>query len=68
MTAHISEAPVPPRARRPDRGISAALEAVILRALEKDPAHRYASARELAEALIAARDARHVIPSRSGTR
>jgi serine/threonine-protein kinase len=65
MTAHLSE-PVPsPRAVRPDRGITPALEAVIMRALAKEPADRYPTARAFAEALAAARDAHHVIAPRS---
>ncbi|MBL9026910.1 MAG: serine/threonine protein kinase [Myxococcales bacterium] len=53
MTAQLVEPIEPPRVRAPDRGISAALEAVILRALDKDPAHRYRSAKELVAALEA---------------
>ena len=56
MTAHLAEEPTPPRARAPDRGISPALEAVMLRSLTKDPGDRYQSARAFAEALAAARD------------
>ncbi len=44
-----SEPPVPIRYRFPD--VSPALEAVILRCLEKEPARRYASIAELAQAL-----------------
>ncbi len=46
---HVNEAPVPPRRIRPS--IPAALEAVIMRALEKDPARRYQSATEMREDL-----------------
>ncbi len=56
MTAHLQEPPRPPRSVRSDGAITPALEAVILRALAKDPAERYASARELAQALASARD------------
>lgn len=69
MTAHLSE-PVPSlRELRPDRGISASLEAVVQRALAKDPEQRYATARAFAEALMAARDERsshHIIAPRAG--
>jgi serine/threonine-protein kinase len=44
--------PPPPRQRRPD--LPPAFEAVILRALAKDPEARFSSAREMAGALIAA--------------
>jgi beta-lactam-binding protein with PASTA domain len=49
----VSEAPVPPRALNP--AVSPALEAVVLRALEKDPARRFADADEFSAALDAAR-------------
>ncbi len=48
---HISEPPVPPRRWNPH--LPASLEQIILRALAKDPAQRYQSALELAEALRA---------------
>ncbi len=56
MSAHLLEPPPSPRAERAEAHISPALEAVILRALAKDPAERYDSARALAEAIAAARD------------
>jgi Tol biopolymer transport system component len=46
---HTQAAPPPPRSLRPDLPVS--LEQVILKALEKDPARRFASAAELAGAL-----------------
>ena len=45
----INERPVPPGAARP--GIPPALEAVVMRALEKDPARRFQSAEEFIAAL-----------------
>jgi eukaryotic-like serine/threonine-protein kinase len=49
----VSEPPIPPRELDPT--IPAALEGVVLRALEKDPARRFADADEFIEALHAAR-------------
>ena len=51
MTAHLTEAPPSPRALCTDGRVSPALEAIILRAMAKDPAARYASARAFAEAI-----------------
>lgn len=48
----VGEAPVPPSALNPQ--VPPALEAVILRALEKDPARRFADADEMIAALEAA--------------
>ena len=50
---HVSEHPVPPGQLRP--GVPAALEAVVMRALEKDPTMRYQSAEEFIAALENAR-------------
>ncbi|MDA0161995.1 PASTA domain-containing protein [Solirubrobacter ginsenosidimutans] len=52
---HINERPVPPG--QLERGISPALEAVVMRALEKDPARRFQSAEEFIAALERARHA-----------
>ena len=46
---HTKEPPPQPRSIRPD--LSADLEAVILKAMEKDPANRFATAKMLSEAL-----------------
>jgi serine/threonine protein kinase len=46
---HITEQPQPPRQLRPD--ISAELEAVILKAIAKEPGDRYSSGATLADAL-----------------
>lgn len=52
MFKHLNEAPTPPRQINPD--ISPAIEAVILRAVEKEPANRFANGRALADAFTAA--------------
>ena len=54
LAAHSTDLPETPRARAPERDIPVALEAVVLRALEKDPAARFASAGAFKEALDAA--------------
>jgi serine/threonine-protein kinase len=54
---HVHEAPRPPRQLRPE--LPPALEAVVLRALEKEPARRFGSAEEMAEALRVALSAPH---------
>jgi beta-lactam-binding protein with PASTA domain/tRNA A-37 threonylcarbamoyl transferase component Bud32 len=50
---HLSEAPPSPRSLRPD--LPPALEAVVLRALAKDPGQRFTSAEEFASALTGVR-------------
>jgi serine/threonine-protein kinase len=57
----VSEPPVPPSALRP--GIPPALEAVVLRALEKEPARRFADADEF---LAALEHARRTVPDHVG--
>jgi beta-lactam-binding protein with PASTA domain len=52
---HINERPVPPGQLEP--GIPPAVEAVVMRALEKDPARRFQSAEEFIAALERARHA-----------
>ena len=54
LQMHIATPPEPPRKYAPQ--LPAALEAIILRLLEKDPRDRYPNARATAEALSAARD------------
>jgi len=51
---HVQEQPRPPRERNPQ--ISVALEAVVLRALAKNPANRYQTAADMHADLLAARD------------
>jgi serine/threonine-protein kinase len=62
MTAHLVEAPRPPREAIPERRVPPALEAVILRALAKSPADRFPSARALADALLATCAPPRVVP------
>jgi serine/threonine-protein kinase len=52
MTEHLQSSPPPLRQFRPE--LSPSLEAVVLRALEKDPAQRFANMHQLGEALAAA--------------
>ena len=52
----------PARDRAPERGISPALEAVVLHAMAKNPADRYSTAAEMAAAILHAR-ARPATPS-----
>jgi eukaryotic-like serine/threonine-protein kinase len=52
---HVSDLPQPLREIRPD--VHPALEAAVMRALNKDPAHRYANADEFIAALESARAA-----------
>jgi hypothetical protein len=53
LRMHLRTPPVPPRKAAPDRGISAALEKVILRALEKERDNRFYHAEEMLQALRA---------------
>lgn len=52
VSQHVHAPVVPPRVLRPD--LPRALEAVIVRLLAKDPAHRFATAGETRDALLAA--------------
>jgi eukaryotic-like serine/threonine-protein kinase len=47
LIAHINDTPAPLRAYDPDLPVSPAMEAVVARCLEKDPAHRFGSMQEL---------------------
>jgi serine/threonine-protein kinase len=51
LQKQVSEPVIPPSERRPDRDIPMALEAVVMRALAKDPIQRFASARQFILAL-----------------
>jgi eukaryotic-like serine/threonine-protein kinase len=59
---HVSEDPVPPSQLNP--AVSPALDAVVLRALEKEPANRFADADEFAAALLDARERPTVVEKR----
>jgi serine/threonine-protein kinase len=54
LTKHLLEAPVPPRKRRPDLDIMPDVEAICLKAMEKDREKRYADMDALYRALGAA--------------
>jgi serine/threonine-protein kinase len=60
---HVQATAPSPRALRPE--LSRATEAVILRALAKHPADRFASAMEMCDALAAARDQSATVPLRT---
>ncbi len=51
MAKHIRDQPEPPRKAAPERPIPASLERIVMRALEKDPSQRYATADELDQQL-----------------
>jgi beta-lactam-binding protein with PASTA domain len=59
---HVSEDPLPPSQLNP--AVSPALDAVVLRALEKEPEHRFADADEFAAALLDARERPTVVAER----
>jgi hypothetical protein len=64
LTQHMFVAPRPPSELVPALiGKLGALEAVVLRALEKDPAARFSSMAELADAIGSALEARGAVPS-----
>jgi serine/threonine-protein kinase len=51
LTKHLMEEPVPPSARRPDLAITPEMDALVLKALEKDRDKRWQSMDELFEAV-----------------
>lgn len=64
LTQHMFAAPTPPSELVPELGGKlGALEAVVLRALEKDPEARFATMQELGSAVSAAIEARGITPS-----
>jgi serine/threonine-protein kinase len=54
LIKHVTEAPIPPRKRRPE--VEPAMQALILRCLEKNPARRFQDAAGFLAALRAARE------------
>ena len=54
LMKHIGQPPIPPREQQPPADIPPALEKVIMKALAKEPAQRYASMEELARAVVQA--------------
>ncbi len=57
LTKHLNEIPTPMNVVYPELAISPQLQAVIMRALEKEPANRYQSMLELAQAISSTPDA-----------
>jgi serine/threonine-protein kinase len=55
LTAHLTMPPVPPRLKSPERGISRALDAVVMHALAKSPGDRYPTAAAVSAAIAHAR-------------
>lgn len=55
ISKHAYEAPVPPRVLRPDLDIPPSVEAVVMRALEKEPERRWKDMREMGDAIGRAR-------------
>jgi len=54
LVKQMTEAPIPPALKRPDRQISPELAAIALKCLEKDPTKRFQTADEFSAALDAA--------------
>lgn len=48
---HLNEQPVEPIAKRPDRGISSGMNAVVMKALRKDPGERFRNMDEMMEGI-----------------
>jgi serine/threonine protein kinase len=59
LAQHVFRAPTPLRQVAPDLDIPLELEAIVLKALEKSPEHRWSSAHALREALFAVLDDPH---------
>ncbi len=59
LTKHLNEMPPAMRSVYPDLQISPQLEGVVMRALAKDPTHRYQTMTELAQALASTPEAQY---------
>ena len=66
ILAQVGQPVVPPSARSPDRRIPRELDAIVARAMEADPARRYANVGELAADIDAFLDDRTVAAARYG--
>jgi serine/threonine protein kinase len=51
ITRHLTDTPVAPHDRVPEMGVPLALELIVTKAMSKDPAARYQSAGEMADAI-----------------
>lgn len=65
MTRHLDDLVIPPSLRAGDRDVPAAIDAIAVRALARDPEDRFASAGELAHALRAALPVRRAPAART---
>jgi eukaryotic-like serine/threonine-protein kinase len=66
LTKHLTEQPVPPSLRRPDLGLSPAVDQLVLCAMAKEPAARPASMDQLGEMIAALISTLPASPNRSG--
>ena len=66
LRRHREETPQSPREIKPSAGISRPLEDIIERAMERDPAKRYQSAKDMVVALVATPEAKKGPPDSAG--
>jgi serine/threonine protein kinase len=52
FTKHLTEEPAPPSSRAPEQGLSAGIDRIVMRALAKSPAERFARVEELQAAVL----------------
>ncbi|MFN0246060.1 MAG: serine/threonine-protein kinase [Kofleriaceae bacterium] len=62
LVRQLHEVAEPPSKRAPNAGIAPEVDAVVLKALSREPAHRHASADELAGAFVSAFSTEHELP------